>query len=160
MPRISPAAVLCWVMVGDSERLASVLSASHALASPKSSTLTVPSGRSLMLAGLRSRWTMPCSCAASRASAIWRAMGIASSAEIGPARDSVGEVFAFDELHDQGRVTRPVSGVERPGGCKPSPTVLPVVPFPLPGSASEPVPASASVPDATVSRPYKCAMFG
>ena len=32
---------------------------SSALASPKSSTFTVPSGRSLILAGFRSRWTMP-----------------------------------------------------------------------------------------------------
>ena len=37
---------------------------------PKSSTLTVPSARTLMLAGLRSRWMMPRSCAASSASAI------------------------------------------------------------------------------------------
>ena len=32
---------------------------SSALARPKSSTLTVPSGVTLMFAGLRSRWTMP-----------------------------------------------------------------------------------------------------
>ena len=37
---------------------------SSALARPKSRTFTVPSGRSLMLAGLRSRWMMFCSCAA------------------------------------------------------------------------------------------------
>ena len=42
---------------------------SIAFASPKSSTLTVPSARTLMFAGLRSRWMMPCSCAASSA---WR----------------------------------------------------------------------------------------
>ena len=41
-----------------------------ALAKPKSRTFTVPSGRILMLAGLRSRWMTPCSCAASSASAI------------------------------------------------------------------------------------------
>ena len=40
------------------------------LARPKSKTLTEPSGLSLMLAGFRSRWTMPCSCAASSAAAI------------------------------------------------------------------------------------------
>jgi hypothetical protein len=34
--------------------------------------------RDLILAGLRSRWTMPFSCAASSASAIWRAMSSAS----------------------------------------------------------------------------------
>ena len=52
---------------------------SSALASPKSSTLTVPSGVTLMLAGFRSRWTTPASCAASRASAICRATSSASS---------------------------------------------------------------------------------
>ena len=37
------------------------------LARPKSSTLTVPSGRDLDVGRFRSRWTMPFSCAASRA---------------------------------------------------------------------------------------------
>lgn len=35
-----------------------------AFAKPKSSTLTLPSGVTLILAGLRSRWTIPFSCAA------------------------------------------------------------------------------------------------
>ena len=70
-------------------------------ANPKSSTLIVPSGRSLILAGLRSRWMMPCSCAASSASAIWRAMASASSRGNGPAREARGEVLAVDELHDE-----------------------------------------------------------
>ena len=43
-------------------------------AMPKSSTLTTPPGVILMLAGFRSRWTMPLSCAASSASAICRAI--------------------------------------------------------------------------------------
>ncbi len=64
---------------------------SIAFASPKSSTLTVPSGRTLMLAGLRSRWMMPCSCAASSASAICRAIGSASSSGMAALRDAVGE---------------------------------------------------------------------
>jgi hypothetical protein len=42
---------------------------SMAFANPKSSTLTVPSARTLMVAGFRSRWMMPWSCAA----AGWRA---------------------------------------------------------------------------------------
>ena len=37
-----------------------------------------------MFAGLRSRWTMPCSCANSSASAIWRAIASASSSGSGP----------------------------------------------------------------------------
>ena len=57
---------------------------SASFANPKSSTLTVPSGRTLMFAGFRSRWMMPCACAASSASAICRAMGSASSIGIGP----------------------------------------------------------------------------
>jgi hypothetical protein len=42
-----------------------------ALARPESRTFTVPSARTLMLAGFRARWMTPCSCArfASRASA-------------------------------------------------------------------------------------------
>ena len=43
-------------------------------ARPKSSTFTVPSRVIPMLAGFRSRWTMPLLCAASSASAICRAM--------------------------------------------------------------------------------------
>ncbi len=39
------------------------------IASPKSRTFTTPSGVTLMLAGLRSRWMIPFSCAASSASA-------------------------------------------------------------------------------------------
>ena len=64
---------------------------SMALASPKSSTLTRPSGRTFTLAGLRSRWMIPCSCAASSASAICRAIGSASSIGIGPSSDPVGQ---------------------------------------------------------------------
>ena len=81
---MTPSSVACRVSVGESDTLESPASVSHALASPKSSTLTVPSSVSLMLAGLRSRWTMPASCAASSASAICRAIGIASSIGIAP----------------------------------------------------------------------------
>ena len=42
------------------------------------------SGRTLMFAGLKSRWMMPCSCAASSASAICLAIGSASSSGIAP----------------------------------------------------------------------------
>ena len=64
---------------------------SIAFAKPKSSTFTVPSARTLMLAGFRSRWMMPCSCAASSASAICFAIGSASSSGIGAARDAIRE---------------------------------------------------------------------
>ncbi len=75
-PTLSVAATLS---VGDLEISIEEGSSSSALASPKSSTLTVPSGVTLTLAGLRSRWMMPFSCAASSASAICLAMGKASS---------------------------------------------------------------------------------
>ena len=74
---------------------------SIAFARPKSSTFTVPSARTLMFAGLRSRWMMPCSCAASSASAICFAIGSASSSGIGSARDPLRQVLAFDELHHE-----------------------------------------------------------
>ena len=57
----------------------------------------------LMFAGLRSRWTMPFSCAASSASAIWRAIASASASGSGAARDPVGQRLALDELQHQRR---------------------------------------------------------
>ena len=98
------------VSVGDCDASLAGAVAGDAFARPKSSTLTMPSGVILMLAGFRSRWTMPFSCAASSASAICRAIVSASasgrplptapapmrSASVGPrrapgpARDAVG----------------------------------------------------------------------
>ena len=74
---------------------------SIAFARPKSSTFTVPSARTLMFAGFRSRWMMPCSCAASSASAICFAIGSASSSGIGAARDALRQVLALDEFHHE-----------------------------------------------------------
>ena len=85
VPRIMPICVAWPVSVG--EVIASALDApagSIAFASPKSSTFTVPSARTLMFAGFRSRWMIPCSCAASSASAICFAIGNASASGIGP----------------------------------------------------------------------------
>ena len=76
---------------------------SSAFASPKSSTFTTPSPRTLMLAGFRSRWTMPCSCAASSASAICVAIGSASSSGNGPRARRSARILAVDELHHQAR---------------------------------------------------------
>ena len=44
---------------------------------------------------------MPCSCAASSASAICRAIGSASSSGIAPRVDALGEVLALDQLHHE-----------------------------------------------------------
>ena len=81
-----PACVIAGVViVGDFDTLGDEPAAgSIAFASPKSSTFTVPSARTLMFAGFRSRWMIPCSCAASSASAICFAIGNASSSGIAP----------------------------------------------------------------------------
>ena len=57
--------------------------ASCCFASPKSSSRT-PVSVSMTLVGFKSRCTMPCRCAVSRASAISTAMGSASATAIGP----------------------------------------------------------------------------
>ena len=73
------------VRVGEIDTLAAVDAlASKAFASPKSKTLAVPSGRTLIFAGLRSRWTIPCSCAAPSASASCLAIANASSIGMAP----------------------------------------------------------------------------
>ena len=72
---------------------------SIALARPKSRTLTLPSGVILMLAGFRSRWRTPFSCANSSASAIWAPMRRASAIASGPRVEPLRERLALDELH-------------------------------------------------------------
>ena len=72
-----------------------------AFARPKSSTFTVPSARTLTFAGFKSRWIIPCACAASSASAICLAIDNASSSGIGAARDALRQVLAFDQFHHQ-----------------------------------------------------------
>jgi hypothetical protein len=86
VPKIIPACVIAGVViVGDCDTFGDdPTGGSIAFARPKSSTLTVPSGRTLMFAGLRSRWMIPCSCAASRASATCFAIGSASSSGSAP----------------------------------------------------------------------------
>ena len=102
---MSPAAVPVCASVGDCESRRTDARApalrSSALARPKSSTFTLPSGVSLTFAGLRSRWTMPFSCASSSASAICRAIGDRLVDGQRPALQPLGEVLALDELHRQ-----------------------------------------------------------
>ena len=98
-----PSAVAC---AGERRRVGDVdapsaPAGSIAFARPKSSTFTVPSARTLMFAGFRSRWMIPCSCAASSASAICFAIGNASSSGIGAARDALRQILAFDEFHHE-----------------------------------------------------------
>ena len=106
VPRIIPACVIAGVViVGDCDTLGDATPVgSIAFANPKSSTFTVPSSRTLMFAGFKSRWMMPCSCAASRASAICFAIGRASlmgiapcakrSASVGPSTSSITRAVA------------------------------------------------------------------
>ena len=102
VPRIIPACVACSDSVGDIDALAAAApTGSIAFARPKSRTFTVPSARTLILAGFRSRWMMPCSCAASSASAICFAMGNASSSGIAPTRDALREIVAVDKFHHE-----------------------------------------------------------
>ena len=62
---------------------------------------TLPSGVTLTLAGLRSRWTMPFSCASSSASAICLAIGERLVDRDRSALQPLGEVLALDELHGE-----------------------------------------------------------
>ena len=71
-------------LVGNADMLISGDLVPRAFARPKSRTLTVPFGVSLMSAGFKSRWTIPRSCAADSASATCLATSIASSIGNGP----------------------------------------------------------------------------
>src|SRR6202022_981606 len=91
------------VIVGDCDTVDDAAPVgSMAFASPKSSTFTVPSRRTLTLAGFRSRWMIPCSCAASSASAICFAIGSASAIGDRAACNALREVSALDEFHHEG----------------------------------------------------------
>jgi hypothetical protein len=64
VPSITPTPVIMAgvVIVGDIDMLGNEPDAgSIAFARPKSGTLTVPSSLTLIFAGLRSRWVIPCS---------------------------------------------------------------------------------------------------
>lgn len=104
VPMIMPASVMWREVVGEWESSAldedEAGSPSRAFARPKSRTFTLPSGVTLMFAGFRSRWMMPCSCASSRPSASCFAMAIDSS--MGMAPRSFREIFPKDEFHHQG----------------------------------------------------------
>jgi hypothetical protein len=79
---MTPATVPAEVNVGEADGSpTSGVFVSNALARPKSSTLIVPSGATCTFAGLRSRWITPLACAASSASASWRATASVSSSE-------------------------------------------------------------------------------
>ena len=120
VPKMRPASVAFTPSVGETDASTPAATTelpveSRALASPKSNTFTVPSSRTLMFAGFRSRWMIPCLCAASSASAICVAIesasptGIAAlairSASVGPSTSSMTKardagVFEAMDLRD------------------------------------------------------------
>ena len=97
------------VTVGDFAQIWSGASLpAAALASPKSSTLTTPSGVILMLAGFRSRWTMPLLVRGlERFGDLPRDRQRSRRSAIGPSRDPLGERLALDQLqHERWRALR------------------------------------------------------
>jgi hypothetical protein len=58
--------------------------ASSSFATPKSSTLTTPSGRTMTFSGLMSRWTIPAACAATSAPTTGTARSSASGTASAP----------------------------------------------------------------------------
>ena len=86
----------------------------HRFGEPEVQHLHRVVGRTLMFAGFRSRWMIPCSCAASSASAICLAIGSASSSGIGPAQCDRASVRALDQLHHEGgRCPRSLQAIDR-----------------------------------------------
>ena len=76
---------------------------SIALARPKSSTFTVPSGRTLMFAGFRSRWTMPLLVRRfERLRDLLRDRAAPHRSESTPRAMPLRQVVALDEFHHEG----------------------------------------------------------
>ena len=105
VPRICPTPVIIASVViagdWDNPTAPGAAGASANFARPKSSTFTVPSGRTLMLAGFRSRWMTPFSCAASSASAICRAIAQRFLDGDRAFRNAVGQRGPVDQFQDQ-----------------------------------------------------------
>jgi hypothetical protein len=76
--------VATFEMVDSPESRDCETNSSASFASPKSSTFTRPSRRTMTFSGLMSRWMMPAACAAASAETVWAAM----SSSAGGARPS------------------------------------------------------------------------
>ena len=99
---MTPCCVAASLSVGEFDKIQfGFCSPANAFANPKSSTFTLPSGVTLILAGFRSRWITPFSWAASRASAICRASFRDSSTGIGPRLDPIRQRLAFHQFQDK-----------------------------------------------------------
>ena len=96
-----PARVADGDIVGGSPNRPAVPHPGDAFASPKSSTFTVPSVASLMLAGFRSRWMMPCSCArVQRLGNLFRDRQRFVDRDR-PACKALRQILALDQFHHQ-----------------------------------------------------------
>ena len=78
-----------------------IASPAPTFASPKSSTFTMSSGVIFTFAGLRSRCTIPFSCAASSASAIWWATFSDVRHRHRTALQTLGQRLALDQFHHE-----------------------------------------------------------
>ena len=101
MPSVVPALVSSFgcTAVGASECSPSAVRARSIFARPKSRILACPRETTKMLAGFRSRWTIPFACADSSASAIWVPSSSSALKLERPAPDPVGERLALEQLH-------------------------------------------------------------
>src|SRR5262245_59222462 len=99
VPRIMPGFVAAILRVGEFESAGLAGALSRAFANPKSSTLTCPWGVIFTSPGSRSRWTMPFSCAASRASQMCFANVSINGKST--ALHSLFERLPFDQFQDQ-----------------------------------------------------------
>ena len=81
-------------------------SSSTSFATPKSSTFTSPRAVTKMLAGLRSRWTMPRACAASSASASCMPHSISLLDRQRLRLEHAVERLALEQLHHEERAVR------------------------------------------------------
>ena len=115
VPRITPCTVIAGdIIVGEFIRSAFDPLASNVFASPKSRILIWPSAATITLAGFRSRWTMPFSCAASRPSAICRAIEMTSGSSSGrPSASIASQRAARHVFHDErGRAVQLLEAVD------------------------------------------------
>ena len=102
-----PGAVKLGGDVGSIEGSAPATAEALAFASPKSSSFAIdaedapPLRVSMMLPGLRSRWTMPARCAVSSALAIWIAIRSAWIERQRAFGQAIGERLAFYQFQDQ-----------------------------------------------------------
>ena len=101
VPRITPACVAIMLSVGEFATFCAAAVGLDRLGQAEVEHLDLAVRRDLQLAGFRSRWTMPFSCAASSASAICTRDRQRLVERQRPAQQAIGQRLALDQLHDQ-----------------------------------------------------------